>query len=222
VLTALKSQALLNESPGAGYLERKWPQAFKDSGAWPLVSLRQAFLNGSMERLLDPDAYLRRSIPEFVTRGDFGLASGQQPGGTYTRLWFEEMLPADEVAFDADVYLVLRSKAKALKERAEAPSDVGGGVTPVEPEPITPEPEPATPTAKQTKRTLHITGSIPPEVWNRLGTKLLPKLRSGSELRLGLDFTVDLEADQVTAFQTELRQALQDLNLAQAVRIEVR
>ncbi|NGZ60735.1 MAG: AAA family ATPase [Nitrospira sp. LK265] len=219
VLTALKSQALLNESPGVSYLERKWPAAFKDSGAWPLVSLRQAFLNGSMERLLDPDSYLRRSIPEFVMRGDFGLASGQQPGGTYTRLWFEEMLPADEVAFDADVYLVLRSKGKALKAKAQ-PTDVIQPL-PAEPETETPKPETPPPMPPGAKRTLHITGSIPAEVWNRLGTKLLPKLRSGSDLRLGLDFTVDLDADQVALFQTELRQVLQDLNLAQAVRIEI-
>lgn len=220
VLTALKSQALLNESPGAGYLERKWPQAFKETGAWPLVSLRQAFLNGSMERLIDPDSYLKAKIPEFVTRGDFGLASGQLPGSGYTRLWFEEMLPADEVAFDADVYLILKSKAKVLKTKAPV-ADLKGQGAPVEPEPITPEPATPTPTAVTTKRTLHITGSIPPEVWNRLGTKLIPKLRSGSDLRIGLDFTVDLDADQVVTFETELGQLLQDLNLAHAVRIQI-
>jgi len=65
-----------------------------------------------MERLLDPDSYLRNKIPEFVARGEFGLASGQQRGDGYTRLWFDEILPSDEVAFDADVYLVLKSKAK--------------------------------------------------------------------------------------------------------------
>lgn len=220
VLTALKSQALLNESPGAGYLERKWPQAFKETGAWPLLSLRQAFLNGSMERLLDPDSYLKAKIPQFVANGDFGLASGQQSGGGYTRLWFEEMLPADEVAFEADVYLVLKSKAKALKTKAPV-ADLGGQIATVEPEPITPEAETPGSTTATTKRTLRITGSIPPEVWNRLGTKLLPKLRVGADLRLGLDFTVDLDADQIGSFQTELRQVLQDLNLTQAVHIEL-
>ena len=29
----------------------------------------------------------------------------------------------------------------------------------------------------------HLTGAILPEMWNRLGTKLIPKLRSGSELK---------------------------------------
>ena len=32
-ITTLKSRALLNESPGAGYLERRWPEPFKKSGA---------------------------------------------------------------------------------------------------------------------------------------------------------------------------------------------
>lgn len=90
VIAALKSNALLNESPGAGYLERKWPPAFKNSGAWPLSSLRQAFLNGLVDRLIDPDTHLRNRIPEFVSRGDFGLASGAQPGGGFSRVWFSD------------------------------------------------------------------------------------------------------------------------------------
>ena len=59
VIAALKSEALLNESVGAGYIERNWPPALKDSGAWPLASLRQSFLNGSLTRLVDPDAILK-------------------------------------------------------------------------------------------------------------------------------------------------------------------
>jgi hypothetical protein len=74
IIAALKSEALLNESVGAGYIERSWPPALKDSGAWPLASLRQSFLNGSLTRLVDPDSTLRSKIVEFVARGDFGLA----------------------------------------------------------------------------------------------------------------------------------------------------
>ncbi|MCS6898094.1 MAG: hypothetical protein NZM29_08990 [Nitrospira sp.] len=66
-----------------------------------------------------------------------------------------------------------------------------------------------------------MTGVIPPEVWNRLGTKLLPKLRAGADLRLGLDFSVDLDANQIGSFETELRQVLQEFNLTQAVHIEL-
>ena len=67
VLAALKSSALLNESVGAGYIERNWPPALKEAGAWPLASLRQSFLNGSLTRLVDPDAILKAKIVEFVT-----------------------------------------------------------------------------------------------------------------------------------------------------------
>ena len=90
VIAALKSGALLNESVGAGYIDRHWPPAFKDTGAWPLTSLRQSFLNGALTRLIDPDAVLRRRIVEFVGTGDFGLASGDKGGGEYERLWFRE------------------------------------------------------------------------------------------------------------------------------------
>ena len=47
IVGALKSEALLNENVGAGYIDRHWPPAFKDAGAWPLTSLRQSFLNGT-------------------------------------------------------------------------------------------------------------------------------------------------------------------------------
>jgi hypothetical protein len=100
ILTALKSQSLLNDSVGAGYLDRNWPPALKESGAWPLTSLRQSFVNGSLTRLLDPDTTLRVKIAEFVENGDFGLASGQGPNGTYERICFKEMVPPEEIAFE--------------------------------------------------------------------------------------------------------------------------
>src|SRR5216683_2368662 len=88
VIGALKAEALLNESVGAGYIERNWPPALKSSGAWPLASLRQSFLNGSLTRLLDPDLTLRSKIAEFVEHGDFGLASGRTTDTNYERVWF--------------------------------------------------------------------------------------------------------------------------------------
>jgi hypothetical protein len=66
VVAARRHQALLNESVGAGYIERNWPEAFQATGAWPLSGLRQSFLNGSLTRLVDPDAILRSKIVEFV------------------------------------------------------------------------------------------------------------------------------------------------------------
>ena len=91
MIAALKSEALLNENVGAGCIDRHRPPAFKGTGAWPLTSLRQSFLDGSLIRLMAPDTSLRRQIVEFVSRGEFGLASGAKDDGVTTirRLeWF--------------------------------------------------------------------------------------------------------------------------------------
>jgi len=221
VIGALKSEALLNESVGAGYIERNWPPALKESGAWPLASLRQSFLNGSLTRLVDPDAILRAKIVEFVSRGDFGLASGRNPDGSYERVWFEELVAPDEVAFDAGVFLLRKDSAKALE--SGAPPEPGPSPQPG-PEPITaPEPSPApgpVPALGATTKTLRLVGTVPPEVWNRLGTKILPKLRSGSDLRIGLEFTVTVKTDTAGTLAAELQQILQELGLGEAVRLE--
>jgi hypothetical protein len=219
VISALKSEALLNESVGAGYIERNWPPALKDAGAWPLASLRQSFLNGSLTRLVDPDATLKSKIVEFVTRGDFGLASGKKTDGTYERMWFQEMVAPDEVAFEAGVFLLRKATTEALRARQPATP------TPTpepEPEP-TPPPGPAPgpgPEPAASTRKLRVSGSVPAEVWNRLGTKIIPKLRAGTELKIGLEFSVTVSTDSANGLATELRQILQELGLAEAVKVE--
>jgi hypothetical protein len=217
VITALKSQALLNESVGAGYIDRNWPPALKESGAWPLASLRQSFLNGSLTRLVDPDTTLRAKIIEFVGRGDFGLASGQESEGTYDRTWFEEPISPDEIAFESHVFLLTRTKAQSLKSPGKpfVPPEPG-------PEPVPPPGppyEPGSPVGVQT-RTLRLSGTIPPELWNRLGTKILPKLRSADELRVGVNFLVTFDGNSAAHLETEIKVILDDLGLTDAIRIE--
>lgn len=223
VISALKSEALLNESVGAGYIERNWPPALKESSVWPLASLRQSFLNGSLTRLVDPDAILRTKIVEFVSKGDFGLASGRQSDSSYDRIWFEELIAPDEVAFDAGVFLLRKDSAKALKKGA-APEPARPGSQPG-PEPKAgqpgPSPEPGSlPAPSGSKKTLRLVGTVPPEVWNRLGTKILPKLRTGAELRIGLEFTVTVKADTAGSLVADLQQILQEMGLTEAMRIE--
>jgi hypothetical protein len=223
VIGALKSEALLNESVGAGYIERNWPPALKESGAWPLASLRQSFLNGSLTRLVDPDAVLRSKIVVFVSNGELGLASGRKPDGSYERVWFEELVAPDEVAFDAGVFLLRKDSAKALKSGAP-PKPVSGPSPQPGPEPFTAPELPLTPgpvpALGATTKTLRLVGTVPPEIWNRLGTKILPKLRSGSDLRIGLEFTVTVKADAAGSLAAELQQILQELGLGEAVRVE--
>lgn len=222
VLAALKSEALLNESVGAGYIERNWPPALKSEGAWPLASLRQSFLNGSLTRLVDPDTVLRAKIVEFVRNGDFGLASGRRDDGSFERVWFQEAVGGDEVAFESGVFLLRKVTTEALREgppaaSAPEPGTVPGPILPASETASTPGPEPV-PSAGT--RTLRVVGSVPPEIWNRLGTKILPKLKAGSELRIGVEFTVTVSADTASALEGELRQVLEELGLRNAVRVE--
>jgi hypothetical protein len=227
VIAALKAEALLNESVGAGYIDRNWPPAFKDSGAWPLASLRQSFLNGALTRLLDPDGVLKAKLVEFVGRGEFGLGSGAKPDGAYERLWYQEIVPADEVAFDPGVVLLKKSNAQELK-RKPAPEPGGPGPSP-ELQPIGPEPGlPGGPTQPgpeagpevPTKTPICVAGSMPAELWNRFGTRILPKLRSGEGLKINVDLSATFDTTGSNEVKADLRQVLSDLGLDGSFTIE--
>jgi len=219
IIAALKSQALLNDSVGAGYLERNWPPALKESGAWPLKGLRQCFLNGSLTRLLDPDSVLRSKITEFVVKGEFGLASGLNPDGSFQRLWFHELMGTEEVAFEDGVFLLTKTKAAQLR-KAPKPGptvEIEDSPTPGGPdeEGLPPtgdedgEPTPPLPQARH----IGIRGEVPPELWNQLGTRLIPKLRSHKDLRLKVDIELTLAPDVATNAEQEIQQAIEDLGL---------
>jgi len=225
VIGALRSNARLNESVGSGYIERSWPPALKDGGAWPLDSLRQSFLDGSLTRLVDPDAVLRRRIVEWVVKGDFGLGSGRDAAHP-DRVWFQQPVDPEEVSFDAGVCLLTKSRAEALKAPPPEPkptppaggsSSTATGTGPgsgTSPGPR-PQPEPRT-------ITLRVHGDIPAETWNRVGTRLIPKLRAGSggDLTVGVTCQLSTSGSGADALLTELRQILDDLRLTERVRID--
>ena len=225
IISVLKTEALLNESVGAGYLDRNWPPALKEAGEWPLTSLRQSFLNGALTRLIDPDAVLRRQIIAFVSNGDFGFASGRREDGTFDRLWYAEPLAPEEVAFEANVFLLSRAKAEQLRAMPETPSELQPAPAPSpspEPEPgpgprLRPDPEP-TPAASET--TLRLSGTVPSEVWNRIGIKLLPKLRSAKELTTSVEIVATVDARSAGNMVEDVRQILKDLGLADRVRVQ--
>jgi hypothetical protein len=174
---------------------------------------------------MDPDAVLRHKIVEFVGQGDFGLASGLQPDGTYNRIWYREAMAPEEVAFEADVFLLTKARTQVLKARAE-PGPTPMPVPEPGPQPLpwsAPEPSPEAvpePVSAAHSHTLRLVGSIPPEVWNRLGTRVLPKLRTGNDLRVNVDLSVSLNTGLVQSMASELRQILQDLDLEDRLRIE--
>jgi hypothetical protein len=219
IIAALNSDGRLSESVGAGYLERNWPPALKDSGAWPLAGLRKCFLDGSLTRLLDPDAVLRAKIPQFVQRGDFGFASAAKSDGTYKRVWFEETLPPEDIVFDYDVYLLRKDRARVLRQPPKPDQAAPSLQPPTTPSPepaITPPPQPPAPTSV----TLTISGTVPPESWNRFGSKLIPKLRSGQDLNIHVDLSCRLDATAAPTTQAEIRRTIDDLGLTGQVRVD--
>ncbi len=223
VLTALKAEGLLNDSVGAGYLERNWPVAFKESGAWPLASLRQGFLNGTLTRLIDPDATLRTKIPEFVARGELGLASGPTPEGGFQRVWFQDLLPAEEITFDQGVFLVRKPRATALKVGPSAGSPTAGGTATPAPrdQGVTHVSERGESAAALSDVTLTVTGTIPSEQWNRLGTKLVPKLKGAGELRVGVELSLRTTSDVAARLEADVRQIVEELGLGGQVQVRV-
>jgi hypothetical protein len=212
VISALKAEQLLSETVGASYIARNWPEALKASGAWPLSSLRQAFLDGSLTtRLLDPSTTLRQKIVEFVEKGEFGLASGEKGDGSYERVWFQEPISPDEVEFAPEVFLLTKAKAQELKAPTPPPPPPPPPVGPIGPEGPTPPPSES--------RSIRLAGTIPSEVWNRLGTKLLPKLRQGGDLEINVTFSVTVDAGRADPFIKELENALADLGLGDKVKV---
>ena len=52
-----------------------------------------------------------------------------------------------------------------------------------------------------------------------MGTKLLPKLRSGEERKLGIDLSVTVDGSRAEYLLQELQQILADLGIAENVMI---
>jgi hypothetical protein len=65
-----------------------------------------------------------------------------------------------------------------------------------------------------------LTGGVPAELWNRLGTKIVPKLRSYDDLRIEVDISAPVPADASQALVADLRQALADLGISDQIRVE--
>ena len=173
IVAALKSEALVSDNVSAGYIGRNWLPTFSSSGAWPLSSLRQSFLDGSLTtRLLDPDTVLREKIAESVRIGDFGLASGEKAGGGYERIWHAEAVPTEEVAFESGVFLLTKAKAEELRQVTavsppESTADDDDRTSQDNELPI-PQPPPYNPPLfpGSQKARVSITGTIPRESWN--------------------------------------------------------
>jgi hypothetical protein len=125
--------------------------------------------------------------------------------------------------FDDNTFLLTRTRAATLKagpppKSVPAPADQPTELV-LEP-PVAPPAGPVTPVTEQPVH-LFLRGAIPPELWNKLGTKLIPKLRtSGQGLSLTVEASLDVPAKDISHVESDLRQALRDLGLEGLVQIE--
>ncbi len=156
------------------FLPPKLTKSTQGIGRLASPGLRQSFLNGALTRVLDPDRVPRGKIFEC---GDLGLATGANPteltstSGTgspfprtrshskarsswsrrprleRSRKWRPKMFPKRRKKEQASQLVPEHELAKALGERPAHPSET---------------------------RTLRLSGTVPPEVWNRLEKKFSP------------------------------------------------
>ena len=222
IVAALQSEGLVSNTIGASYLNRNWPPAFQDSGAWPLTSLRQSFLNGALTRLMDPDAVLRARIAQFVPAGSFGLASGATADGRYGKVWHGEAVPAEDIVFENGVFLLTQAKAEEIKRGATFPSQPDDNTAAVDTTPGTPTDTtpkmdrysrdlPLIPPGQKVK--LSIAGTIPRESWHRVSNNLMPKMHGREAFNARVELSAVVNAEQAQDFENELRQTMADLGL---------
>jgi hypothetical protein len=99
---------------------------------------------------------------------------------TYDRVWFAELPAQDEVAFEGDVFLLAKEKARRLKAGLVPPPVIPPQPDTVVPEPIGPSPQPVSEV-----KTLRVFGTMPPEVWKSSWRKTPTKAPVGNGAKSG-------------------------------------
>jgi hypothetical protein len=67
---------------------------------------------------------------------------------------------------------------------------------------------------------ISVTGNIPAEQWNRLGTRLIPKMRAAGKLTAAIRLEAEVDPTRATALSTELQQVIDEIGLSGSIRIE--
>ena len=122
--------------------------------------------------------------------------------------------------------MFLLTKAAAKKLNAPAPPAPGPAPEPPGPGPApapgpSPAPGPQPPGPSPTAATVRVSGDIPPELWNRLGTRLLPKLRAGSGLSVHVELSAKFEAGAANSALGEIAQVLDELGVKDQVEVKL-
>jgi hypothetical protein len=213
ILARLRHDSLLSREIGASYIERNWPPALKESGTWPLASLKAAFFQGYFTRLEKADEALTATITRAVGQGLLGLASGKDTN-SFDRVWFKEPVDRVDITFDFDTYLLTAAKAKALKQGPSQPTTIPTISTTPATQPLVPPPPTAPPTT--------VTPVVPPppkptpvvwegqlkrEQWNLFSLKVLTRLAQADNVDIRVKVQAMLKEGQtIEALNTALKE----------------
>lgn len=126
------------------------------------------------------------------------------------------------------VFLVKKEKAESLRAPRDDEKRPGRAPDPTPgagPQPGTePAPTPAgdTPTSASTVSiaSVQTRGCVPSESWNRLGPKVNSKLRSGTDLNIEVQCSVEVSASVAENLASEVAQALNDLGLQDVLKFQ--
>ena len=210
ILARLRQDGWLNREVASSYIERNWPPALKEKGAWSLGGLREAFFQGYLTRLEKAEEALRQMILRAVMRGDFGLGIGNNME-ILDKVRLKENFEPAEIAFNYETFLLLPWRAEAEKKKREDEVIVDVGTSPTEPvPPVGPEiPRPPERPEPQMQE-LEWQGAMPKEKWNLFGLKVLT--RFGTPESLEIEVKVRSKTQDSTVKQ-QLNNALRDLGL---------
>ncbi len=214
ILARLRHDSLLSREIGASYIERNWPPALKESGAWPLAGLKAAFFQGQFTRLEKADDALRTTIVRAVTQGTLGLASGKD-ANNFDRVWFKEPVDEADLTFDYDTYVLLPRIATGLKEAGAS------GVAKLDqgkPQVPTPDFDGTTVPPRQgslqmdtaEKQVLSWEGELRRDQWNLFSLKVLTRLGQADEATIKVKVAAKPKDSSV---KDQLNQGLKDLGL---------
>ena len=124
--------------------------------------------------------------------------------------------------FDSDVFLLQTEKAEALKAGVVVEPERGAEDT-AETEKHEEQVQPGGGNDSEGGLvTLQPAGVLPSDLWNRVGTKFIPKLKGAGELLVGVDLVVASPERIAGNLASDIRLILEELGLTDGSEIEER
>jgi len=213
ILARLRHAGELNQELAASYVERNWPEALKEKGAWPLASLLATFFQGRLTRLEKAEHSLKQMIIRAVRQGIFGLGSGKDET-KMQRVWLKEEVDPSEIMFDYETYLLLPRRAEAERAGESPPDSIPTGAEPsgpAPPQPPGPVPPPPLPSMEEKPVVLSWWGIMPKEKWNLFSHRVLTRLSGAEDLKIEINIQAKIKDPSI---RQQLNLALKDLGLA--------